>query len=54
MGLEIERKFLVKNNSWKSEAQEGVLIRQGEVRKLNKCAFYLVSFWFGTRWSILR
>jgi adenylate cyclase len=29
MGLEIERKFLVKNNSWKSKAQEGVSIKQG-------------------------
>jgi adenylate cyclase len=29
MGLEIERKFLLKNTDWKSEADEGTLIKQG-------------------------
>ena len=29
MGLEIERKFLLKNNSWKKEIKETIFIRQG-------------------------
>lgn len=29
MGIEIERKFLVKNDSWQREAGEGILFRQG-------------------------
>ena len=29
MGLEIERKFLVKNDSWKKESEEGIHITQG-------------------------
>jgi adenylate cyclase len=29
MGLEIERKFLIKDSSWKEEAQEGISISQG-------------------------
>ena len=29
MGLEIERKFLLKNNSWKKEVKETISIRQG-------------------------
>ncbi|MBT28512.1 MAG: adenylate cyclase [Thalassobius sp.] len=29
MGVEIERKFLIKNDSWKSSADNGVQIKQG-------------------------
>lgn len=29
MGLEIERKFLLKNNSWKKEIKKTIFIRQG-------------------------
>ena len=29
MGLEIERKFLVKNRNWRTEADQGTVIRQG-------------------------
>lgn len=29
MGLEIERKFLIKDTSWKNETKEGISIRQG-------------------------
>jgi adenylate cyclase len=29
MGVEIERKFLVENNSWKNEIKEEVSIKQG-------------------------
>ena len=29
MGLEIERKFLLKNDSWKNDVQEEVIIKQG-------------------------
>ena len=29
MGLEIERKFLIKNDSWRKEADNGTLLRQG-------------------------
>ena len=29
MGLEIERKFLIKDDSWKNEAEDGISIKQG-------------------------
>ena len=31
MGLEIERKFLVKNDLWKADAQRGIPMLQGYI-----------------------
>ncbi len=36
--LEIEHKFLIKNDDWKSSASEGVLYRQGYIKTVSKTA----------------
>ena len=36
--LEIEHKFLIKNDSWKKSASEGILYRQGYIKTQSKTA----------------
>jgi adenylate cyclase len=37
MGVEIERKFLVKNNGWKAAAEEGIPYEQGYLSRDRNC-----------------
>ena len=38
MGIEIERKFLVRNDLWKTEAGEGIRFRQGYLSSGGSCS----------------
>ena len=38
MGIEIERKFLVKNNHWKTDAVTGIDFRQGYLSRGGNCS----------------
>ena len=38
MGIEIERKFLVKNDLWKADADDGTVFKQGYLTQAGSCS----------------